>query len=300
MLVDEVQYLELNNKSQKSITKRLNSEISEVRLKLNKEKKVEIKNLKEEIKIWKKRLGNERKKKIKVERNLVKLSQSLDILQTTNLDPNFNHIVPSPESDLSNTSNRNKSQSLDLDPDTSRMNLSHLFCTGSDMSLPSLNTIVPNSNSLDSLASIMCSHVPQCILRDPNPPPPFAPLTSNEFYNPPIPPPNICLLPDEVQSYQIFLSLKNDHSCEECTAGALYNNYHEMVHYPDPGPCGGTSGSPVMSCPNNPNTSIRILANKDPASSKFKKRTFRCDICSDRLLSLSNLIFHRNRKHIEI
>ena len=39
ILVDEVKYLELNNKSQKAITKRLNTAISEVRLKLKTEKK---------------------------------------------------------------------------------------------------------------------------------------------------------------------------------------------------------------------------------------------------------------------
>ena len=27
-----------------------------------------------------------------------------------------------------------------------------------------------------------------------------------------------------------------------------------MVHYPDPGPCNGTSGSPVKACPNHPHS----------------------------------------------
>ena len=33
-----------------------------------------------------------------------------------------------------------------------------------------------------------------------------------------------------------------------------------MVQYPDPGPCGGTSGRPVTTCPNNPNSSVTLLS----------------------------------------
>ena len=145
----------------------------------------------------------------------------------------------------------------------------------------------------------MCNHYPLCLMRHPIPPPPFAPITSFEFYTPVLPPPNIRLLPNEVQSYQIFCSLRNDHKCEECAAGALYHNYHEMVHYPDPGPCGGTSGSPVMSCPNNPNASICILKSKKPTKINSKKKSFQCEVCSDIFEILSKLIFHKNRKHVE-
>ena len=36
-------------------------------------------------------------------------------------------------------------------------------------------------------------------------------------------------------------------------------NYYEIVQYPDPGPCGETSGSQVKSCPNHQNSKITIM-----------------------------------------
>ena len=42
----------------------------------------------------------------------------------------------------------------------------------------------------------------------------------------------------------------------------FFYNYHEVVHYPDPGPCGGTSGSQVRLCPNNSHAKISISISK--------------------------------------
>jgi hypothetical protein len=149
--------------------------------------------------------------------------------------------------------------------------------------------------SVKSSSHSDCNHKPQCITREPNPPPPFAPITAHEFYSPPDPPPFIKLLPSEVETFQDFKNLNSSHKCEECEQGGLYSNFHQMVHYPDPGPCGGTSGQPVKSCPNHPNAEIRIVAVKE--AKKFKKKKFSCDACSDRFSETMNLIFHRNRKH---
>ena len=68
-----------------------------------------------------------------------------------------------------------------------------------------------------------------------------------------------------------------------------------MVHYPEPGPGGGTSGQQVKSCPNHPNAKIRIIEVKE--TKKFKKKRFRCDSCSDRFSEMMHLTFHRNREH---
>jgi hypothetical protein len=88
------------------------------------------------------------------------------------------------------------------------------------------------------------------------------------------PPSNIRLLPRTVPSYQAFRSLQSSHECEECEKGALYNNYHEMVHYPDPGPWEGTSGSPVATCPNNKNANLKVLMNSLEEKRKFSEETF--------------------------
>lgn len=343
-LLDEVLYLELNNKRLKTITKRLNSEVSEIRLKLKKEKLEAIGDLKVEIKHWKKKLGWERKEKMKLVKKLGKLSPTLDqvTFETTKvneafshahntilhpkislknnleLDPNLNYVdinlshktilhpnfadTPSLYPNLSNmsmsTSSLGPAISLNscLDQNlfhTTNLdqNLSHklstnlnkspnisLDLTASPTSHTTFDTMFPNNNSMDTNINITnCCHVPQCILRHPNPPPPFGPITSYEFYCPITPPPNIRLLPYEVPSFKMFQSLRTDHQCEDCAIGALYHNYHEMVHYPDPGPCRGTSGSQVMSCPNNPNTSITIIENKKLEKKKYKKRSFQCD-----------------------
>jgi hypothetical protein len=78
-----------------------------------------------------------------------------------------------------------------------------------------------------------CSHL-ACFIRQPTNPSP-SPGTKS-FYIPP--PSNIRLLPRSVQSYQAYRSLQTSHECEECEKGALYENYYEMVEYPEPGPCG--------------------------------------------------------------
>jgi hypothetical protein len=63
-----------------------------------------------------------------------------------------------------------------------------------------------------------------------------------------------------------------------------------MVHYPDPGPRGGTSGQQVRSCPNHQNANIRFIEIKE--SKKFKKkRKFRCDSCSQEFSKRKHLIF---------
>ena len=114
------------------------------------------------------------------------------------------------------------------------------------------------------------------------------------------PPSTIRLLPQHVSSVQDFYKLSNNHKCEECEDGALFNNYYEMVQYPDPGPCGGTSGRPVVTCPNNPNSRVTILPSRDDVQKRpwwFKTKTYKCDLCSVVFPQMRSLMFHRNRKH---
>ena len=152
---------------------------------------------------------------------------------------------------------------------------------------------------------LKCSHAPQCISRNPQPPPPFLPLNwvdHFEYYEPSAPP-NIKLLPEEVESVGIFYSLSSKHQCEECAPGSLFSNHHETVYYPDPGPCGGISGSQIKTCPNHPNaTNIKLLTIAEPSVpywkvKKLKQKKFKCNICDERFVKMSNLIFHVNRKH---
>ena len=137
-----------------------------------------------------------------------------------------------------------------------------------------------------------CTHSPQCHLRPPNPPDPNT--QQPQYYVQP--PTNIRLLPREVFSYEEFLSLRVRHSCEECDEGSLFENYSEVVEYPEPGPCGGTSGSPVTTCPNSPNSCI-TLTNTKSAQKIYKKREFKCDKCNEMFIQLANLCFHTKRKH---
>ena len=113
------------------------------------------------------------------------------------------------------------------------------------------------------------------------------------------PPANIRLLPLSVSTYQAFRSLHLSHACEECSEGSLIFNYHGIVQYPDPGPCGGTSGSQVRSCPNHPNAKISILPNRNQEKSRTRKKTFKCNPCGDSFSNQTNLIFHMNRNHIK-
>ena len=108
------------------------------------------------------------------------------------------------------------------------------------VSNPEHSEIVTGRGQINpSHGSTLCFHIPQCHLRDPRPPPPFLPLNwveHSEYYEP-RPPPNIRLLPNEVENVQIFHSLSTDHQCEDCDSGSIFEHHHETVYYPDPGPC---------------------------------------------------------------
>ena len=136
-----------------------------------------------------------------------------------------------------------------------------------------------------------CTHS-GCFLRQPKTPAHFP--HSKPLYL--APPPNIRLLPRNVYTYQDFRNLHISHECEECTDDSLFYNYHEIVSYPDPGPCGGTSGSQVKTCPNHPNSKITITAIQDQKRNE-NKRTLKCISCSKKFSNQGNLIFHMNRIH---
>jgi hypothetical protein len=151
------------------------------------------------------------------------------------------------------------------------------------------------STNISTESQSDCPHQ-ACFLRQPsNPPPP--PPGQKIFHV--APPSNIRLLPRTVPSYQAFRSLQSGHECEECEKGALYNNYYEMVHYPDPGPCGGTSGSPVVTCPNNPSASLKVLMNNLDERKKVLRRNICCKLCEKKFMTKENLSFHMKRIHIK-
>ena len=73
---DEVEYLVLNNRRLKQVTKRLNTELARVKTEFRKDKSDTVKDLKVEIKQWRKSLGLERSQKIKLEKKLVLVEAS--------------------------------------------------------------------------------------------------------------------------------------------------------------------------------------------------------------------------------
>ena len=76
-LLDEIHYLEINNKRLKSVVKRFNREFNEERIRLNNDKLEAIKDLKMEVKQWKRKLGREKEK---TKKNLDKALDRVEIL----------------------------------------------------------------------------------------------------------------------------------------------------------------------------------------------------------------------------
>ena len=72
-----------------------------------------------------------------------------------------------------------------------------------------------------------------------------------------------------------------------------------MVNYPDPGPCGGTSGSPVVTCPNHPNSISIILLDTIEGRSEVLRRNIDCKVCGKRFLKKEHLSPDMNRMHIK-
>jgi hypothetical protein len=71
------------------------------------------------------------------------------------------------------------------------------------------------------------------------------------------------------------------------------------VHYPDPGPYRGTSGSPVVTCPNNPKSNSVIFVDTREDRKKVLRRNIECKLCEKKFVKKENLTFHMNRMHIK-
>ena len=163
-----------------------------------------------------------------------------------------------------------------------------------------INEAVPLPHPQD-----LCEHTPQCLKREPRLPPSSFPLNWSDHYNffEPKAPSNIRILPSHVSSIQTFNNLHNNHLCEECELGSLFHHHHEIVQYPEPGPLGGTSGRPVKTCPNNPNSSeIRLLNLPEQNLPQWKvqkmnQKKYKCALCAQKYRTQGQLIFHVNRKH---
>ena len=92
---DEAEFLVVNNKRLKQVTKRLNKELARVNMESRKRKIATMKEAKVEIKQWRKSLGQERSQKIKLEKKLALLmsSQAVPIDHST-LDRQLNSSKP--------------------------------------------------------------------------------------------------------------------------------------------------------------------------------------------------------------
>ena len=181
--------------------------------------------------------------------------------------------------------------------------------TSSEASSPSVIATVKSTGaavkSPPQPSSQSCLHQPQCLKRDPRLPPASFPLNWSQHHNhfDPKAPPQIRLLPMDVSSIHAFNSLHNDHLCEDCEPGAIFHNHHEIVHYPDPGPQGGTSGRQVKTCPNNVNASgIKVLTLQEEYLPQWKiqknnQKKFKYAVCEQKFKTQNQMIFHLNRKH---
>ena len=75
----EAEFLVVNNKRLKQVTKRLNKELANVKTKTKENKTAPVKELKVEIKQWRKLLGNERSQKLKLEKKLALIKSSKEV-----------------------------------------------------------------------------------------------------------------------------------------------------------------------------------------------------------------------------
>ena len=73
--LEEIRIVNVNNENQKSISIRLNAEMTQLRQKSKKDLNHATNKLKSEIKGWKKDLGRERKEKKKLEKKLSKYTK---------------------------------------------------------------------------------------------------------------------------------------------------------------------------------------------------------------------------------
>ena len=147
-----------------------------------------------------------------------------------------------------------------------------------------------NIMDTDKQVATMCTHS-GCFLRQPYFP--QTPPPSKYLY----PPSSIRLLTASVNNYKDFQTLHSKHHCEECSEGALFHNYHEIVHYPNPGPNGGTMGSQFRSCPNNQNARITIVNTSRNEKRRSPKINITCKQCANKFTSQENLAFHMKRSH---
>ena len=76
---DEAEFLVVNNKRLKQVTKRLNTELASVKNKSKENKTAAVKELKVEIKQWRKLLGKERSEKMKLEKKVALIKSSDEV-----------------------------------------------------------------------------------------------------------------------------------------------------------------------------------------------------------------------------
>ena len=156
------------------------------------------------------------------------------------------------------------------------------------------DTCTPTTTSKELLAELpspnpisLCSHVPQCVLRNSFPPP-------QQQNSPPPKPQNIGILPLETLSYQQYWDLISTHECEECEPGMLFHKYVEKVKYDDPEANGEVIRTALYACPNNPKATILV---EKENKSELKKLEFNCCVCGKSFSSLEILEFHKRRNH---
>ena len=190
---EEIDHLKSSVKVKDEIAKNLNKQISELKLKVEKEKVIANKRFKDEVKSWKKELGEERREKIKLEKKLEKEIEKAEKIKEVKGKPLLADLKLSPPSACVNCNDTFKGDKSDSDHGG-------------------------------------CKHEQQCVIRQPFPPPsPSSPFLVHDVSKYHIH--MMTKTPDELTGCIGCFSVDNDnYGCGKCTWLKWWYKWHGDRH----------------------------------------------------------------------
>ena len=196
---EEINDLKNSVKIKTDISNQMNKKFSEFKIKSEKEKAVAKKSHQAEVKFWRKELGNERKLRIKLEYKLEKVMKEYSEKEMITPTPEYSSLLPT-------------------------SSISH-DCGNSDEIFEADST-KPEHND--------CQHVPQCVIRQPFPPPsPVSPFIFHEVSKYHIHMMNNSV--DDLAGCIRCFSVNNEnYGCDKCTWLKWWFKWHGDRHaFPD-------------------------------------------------------------------
>ena len=161
--LEEICVVNVSNENQKSMTKRLNKELSQLRQKVKEDLEDTTNKFKLEVKRWKKNLGRERKERIKLEKKLSEYNQIDDEKETAEIftqTKSDDQILPS--------------EFVAITDENLNTIVTSSLVSASTSNLPPITSkgfVFHSDNTIPSVQTPPCSHSTQCIRRQPRPPP---------------------------------------------------------------------------------------------------------------------------------